>query len=175
MRYLVPLILMPLILLACAATAHRVAAHKFHESITLVEYNRQEQSVEITVRMFADDLESILSRRSGKSVRLGKTPDVEALTLEYLRGSFELKTGNGDLKTLEWVGMETKVDTVRAYVEVKMPGGLAGSQIRNRIFFDLFRDQINRVTIKQDREHADLVFKAGDEFKTISFQNNRRD
>jgi len=91
--------------LACVFAPRVASAHKFHESLTQLEYNRQTRSVEISIRLFADDLEAALSKRNGKSVRLDKTQDMESLTLDYLRHTFELKNGEGEAKQLAWVGM----------------------------------------------------------------------
>lgn len=158
---------------ACGLFSHSVLtgsalAHKFHESLALLEYNAESRSVEMTFRLFADDLENALSRRSGKIVRLGKTRDVEAQTLAYIKDRFELKNGHGEAKPFAWVGMETKVDTVWVYVEALMAEGLEGAQVRNRIFFELFDDQINRVHITYGGGKTDLVYKPGDySFKAI--------
>jgi hypothetical protein len=133
-----------------------------------MEYNEQEQTVEISVQVFAHDLENILSRRSNKRVRLDNTPGASDLTLAYLRDAVNLKNRDGQLKSFEWVGMEAKADTVWLYVEAKMPEGLEGAQMRNRIFFDLLDDQVNLVHIKYAGKKADLVFKPGEDFKAIA-------
>lgn len=153
---------------ACALLSHTALAHKFHESLAQIEYNAESGSAEMTFRLFADDLEKALSKRSGKTVRLDKTPDVEAQALAYVKDRFELKNGDGQIKPFMWVGLELKVDTVWVYVEAPMPEGLKGAQIRNRIFFELFDDQVNRVHITYDGGKTDLVYKPGDQsFKAI--------
>lgn len=156
------------LLLVCVATSTRgVAAHTFHTSLMEMNYNAETQSIEIAVQVFSHDLESVLSKRNGKAVRLDKTPDAAALTLAYLQSAFTLKNRGGKEKTLAWVGMEAKADAVWLYVETKMPEGLAGAEMRDKIFFEQLEDQVNLVHIKYDGKKADLVFKAGDEFKPI--------
>jgi hypothetical protein len=155
--------------LGCAG-AREASAHTFHTSLMQVEYNRQEQLVEIAVHLFSHDLETVLTRRAGRRVRLDRTTDAQALTLAYLRSAFSLRNRSGQEKTLEWVGMEQKADAVWLYVEAKMPEGLDGAQVRNSIFFDLLDDQVNRVHIKYEGRKADLFFKPGDSFKPVSPQ-----
>jgi uncharacterized protein DUF6702 len=142
--------------------------HTFHTSLMQMEYNQREKLVEISIQVFSHDLENILSSRSRKRVRLDKSPDAAQLTLAYLREAVNLKNRDGQLKTFSWVGMESQADTVWLYVETKMPEGLEGARIRNRIFFDLLDDQVNLVHIKDDGKKADVVFKTGDDFKTIA-------
>ena len=142
------------------------AAHKFHLSFTQIEYNAQEKSAEITIRVFADDLENALSQRKGKSVKLDHK-DAAMLIAAYLREILELKGRNGQLKKLTWVGMEPKADVVLLYVEAKLPEGLTGVQLRQRIFFELFDDQVNQVLIKFAHDKSTLEFKRNDGFKPL--------
>ena len=158
-----------LLMLLCAAAPPPPAAtaHTFHTSLMSMEYNRQEQLVEISVRIFAHDLEAVLGRRSGKRVRLDRTPDVEGLTFAYVQDAVILKNGAGEAKPLAWVGMESKNDVAWLYFEAKMPEGLEGAQLRNRILFDLLDDQVNLVHLKDSEHKSDLVFKPGDGFKPL--------
>jgi hypothetical protein len=155
------------IMLGCAAFPAGVAAHTFHTSLMEMDYNAETQSVEIAVQVFSHDLESVLTKRNGKSVRLDKTPNVAELTLAYLQSACTLKNREGQEKTFNWVGMEAKADAVWLYVETKMPEGLDGAEMRDRIFFEQLEDQVNLVHVKYNGKKADLVFKIGDEFKAI--------
>lgn len=153
---------------ACGfALPSNLYAHKFHASFARVNYNNQEQSLEITLRLFADDLENILSRRAGRHIRIDKTADAAHITLAYLQDSFEMRGRDGRAKKLQWIGMELEVDTVWIYVEAKARGDIAELSVRNRILFDLFDDQLNVLNIRYNGKAADLVFKPGDTFKAI--------
>lgn len=119
------------------------------------------------MRIFADDLENALTRRANARVSLDRTPDVDKQILAYVNDSFELKNKNGQQKRLTWVGKEVKVDAVWLYVEAPMPEGLDGAQLRNRLLFEMFPEQVNIVDIKDRKRKANLVFAAGDDFKQI--------
>lgn len=142
-------------------------AHKFHVSFTQIEYNATEKTAGIALRVFADDLENALSHRSGKSVKLDHK-DAPALIAAYLRETLEIKGRNGQTKKLVWIRMEPKADVVFLYVEIKMPEGLSGAQLRHRVFFELFEDQVNQVLLKSANDKSSLEFKRGDNYKTIS-------
>jgi hypothetical protein len=159
-----------MLLLLLASTQMRAAPlplHTFHTSLMQVEYNAKEQSVEFSIQVFVHDLENTLSRRSGKEVRLDKTPDAAQLALAYLKEAVNLKSRDGKLQSFTWVGMEPEADAVWLYVETKMPEGLEGAQLRDRLFFESLDDQVNLVHIKYDGKKADLVFKPGEDFKEI--------
>ena len=138
------------------------SAHRYHTSVTRLEYNAEEQLAEITVQTFADDIEAAVSKRNGTSnVRLDGTKKTNALVLDYLRSVFALKSGDAEVE-LQWIGMELKGYTVWIYLQAKAPAGLAKTSLRNRLLFDLFADQVNIVNVLDHGKRASLVFKRGD-------------
>lgn len=152
--------------LVCMAFAPRAAAHKYHTSVTRLEYNAEERSAEITIQTFTDDLEEILGKRAGKSIRLGAGKDTERLVFDYLRSVFELKKHDGSSE-LQWVGMEVTGKTVLLYVLAKLPEGISRISVRNTLLFDLFADQVNIVNVLYSGKKTSLVFKRGDEVLEI--------
>ena len=152
----------------CVAPATRsVGAHKFYTSLARVEYNAGEKSVEVTLRVFADDLELALKRRAGRRVSLERTKDAERLVLEYLRDTFEIKNRDGETKALRWVGMELRAGVAWLYVEAEMPEGLAGARLRDHVLFELFREQVNTVSVRYPGARGDLVFTRGEGFRAV--------
>ena len=149
---------------------NKVSAHKYHFSFTQIEYNAKEKAAEITLRVFADDLEAIISKRSGKPIKLDHK-EAAPLVAAYVRETLELKGRDGRSQKLTWIGMESKIDVALLYLEAKAPAGLSGVQLRQRMFFDLFDDQINQVLVKAGHNKASLDFKPGESFKTIAFMS----
>ncbi len=146
-----------------AATTTTPRAHKFYVSFTRIEHNRERQTAEISIRTFADDLEAALSKRTGRRVYLDSTKDSSALVFGYVRDSLQLTGRDGKLPvTLKWVGMETNVDSVWIYLESPMPDGFDGASVRQRLLFDLFKEQVNTVNVIDAERRADLVFKRDD-------------
>ncbi|MFN8059076.1 MAG: DUF6702 family protein [Vicinamibacterales bacterium] len=158
---------------ACASTIGPSApraldAHAFHASYTLVERNAQTSGLELTLRIFADDLETALSAASGRRVKVDETPDVDALILSYVRAAFEMRRPDGTAAALTWVGKEVRVDTVWIYVEAAGPPALEGCRVRNRVLFEQFADQVNLVQTKDGAIRHTLTFRKGDDFQTIT-------
>ena len=152
-----------LVIVAFATTA---VAHRYHTSVTRVEYNSEERLVEITVQTFADDLEGAISKRNGSNMRLDGSEKAKGLLLDYLRSVFQLKSGevNGEL---QWIGMEMKGHTAWIYLQAKVPEGLSKASIRNVLLFDLFEDQVNIVNVRNSGKRVSLVFKRGDNSQEI--------
>ncbi|HVF56986.1 MAG TPA: DUF6702 family protein [Pyrinomonadaceae bacterium] len=153
-----------LLLLLCLAPQPRAAAvaHKFYTSIAHAEYNERERKLEVSLRVFADDLENALSARSKRRVRLDSAKDAEALVFAYLQDSFEIRDAKGETAQLKWVGWEMKPEVVWLYFEAALPGGPEGARVRDEIFLSMFDNQVNTLNFKLgDRRHS-LVFKRGD-------------
>jgi hypothetical protein len=146
------------IVLLCAP----VSAHKFHASLAEVEYNATTGSVEFAVRLFVDDLEASLSREHGRTVRIDSTSQFDAYALAYLNSSISVRDTSGARLQLAWVGKDVSVDVVWVFVEAPAPNGLDGARIGDKVFFDLFDDQVNTVIVKNHGAHSTLVFKTGD-------------
>ncbi|HVF86045.1 MAG TPA: DUF6702 family protein [Pyrinomonadaceae bacterium] len=149
-----------------------IAAHKFYTSFAQVEYNSERETVEVALRVFGDDLESVLTRRHGKAIHIGKTENGAKLIFDYLADCFQLRNRDGAAKKFEWVGMETKGDVTWLYFEARMPEGLTGATLRNRLLLDFSDEQVNIVHVRRGNQKADLVFKANDgDFKNWEWLN----
>jgi hypothetical protein len=145
-----------------AGAVPAAAAHKYYTSLAQVEYNAEGKTVEVALRVFADDLELALTRRAGRPVSLERTKDADRMILDYLRETFEIKNRDGRTKGLELVGKEVRSEVAWLYLEAAMPEGLAGARLRVQILFELFDEQVNVVSVRHAGERTDLVFVRGD-------------
>jgi len=147
---------------AAARTPLVAAAHKYYTSLAQAEYDAESKSMEVTLRVFADDLELALTRRAGLAVSLDRTKNADRLVLAYLRDTFEIRNRDGEAKALKWVGMELRAGVAWLYVEAEMPEGLSGARLRDHVLFELFAEQVNTVSVRYAGARADLVFVPGD-------------
>jgi Domain of unknown function (DUF6702) len=146
-------------------------SHKIHVSVTSLEFSPR-QTVEIVIRVFSDDLENALSRRAERAVKIdpataGKDRQVVEQVMAYLRSNFELKTKAGRPVALSWNGIEGQPDMFWIFVKGRAPGGLEGAQLRNKIFCELFDDQVNIVNAKHQGKQFGLMFESKDDFKIL--------
>ncbi len=153
------------LMLAALALPPSASSHRYHTSVTRLEYNAQDHLVEITVQTFADDIEAALKRSGAGNVRLESKKSNE-LVLDYLRKVFEIRSGESSLE-LEWIGMELKGYSVWVYLQAKAPNGLSKTSVRNNLLFEVFPDQVNIVNVIGDGKRASLVFKRGDAVKEL--------
>jgi predicted RNA-binding protein len=150
------------------------SAHRFHTSLTRIDYNSEQKLFEISIRLFTHDLVPILEEKSGKRIDLEKTPDVDKIIFNYLNENFVLTDMKGETKVLKWVGKEFDVDTVQIYLETPSNENLENYKLKNTIFFESFPEQTNLVICRYDGKKADLMFKVGDKIKEIKEVKNEK-
>lgn len=143
-------------------------AHRFHTTLTRIDYNAEQKIVEISVQIFTHDLMALLEKRSGKRVELEKSPDADALIFKYLNENFVIYDQKDEVKTLKWIGKEFDTDAVRVYLETDSTESLEGFKLKNTLFFENFPEQSNLVVCRYAEKKADLMFKVGDKIKEIT-------
>ena len=157
-----------LFLICFVASFHSFAnAHRYHTSLTRMDYNAKEKLVEVSIQLFTHDLVPVLEKYAKKRIDLDKTPDVDKFIFDYLNQNFILKDKNGEAKKLVWVGKELKVDKAFVYIEIPVEESLEGFSLQNTVFFESFPEQTNLVIARFDEKKADLLFKVGDKSKVI--------
>lgn len=157
------------IALVWAGTALPVSAHRYHTSLTRIDYNPADNNIEITIQLFTHDLHLVADRLARK-----KNADSDEVLFEYLRENFVLKDKNGEVKELKWVGKETDIDSTVIYLEAFSPVEIEHYQLKNTIFFESIPKQTNLVTARFSGKKSDLLFKFGDQFKEISENKKMR-
>jgi len=142
--------------------------HRFHTSLTRIDYNAEQRLFEISIQLFTHDLELLLKKRNGKASDLEKTPDYDKIIFGYLNETFVLTDKKDEPKILRWVGKEMDADSVRIYLETDAAENPEGYKLKNTVFFESFAEQSNLVVCRYDGRKADLLFKVGDKVKEIT-------
>jgi hypothetical protein len=123
------------------------AVHAFHTSLTEIQYNAKEKSLEISIRMFTDDLEVALTKaNNGQKVMIGgKNDNSEAILSKYIQQHFAIVTPQKQKKALTVLGKELEGDATWVYVEIPNSQDLKGHILYNNVMQEVFDDQSNLV------------------------------
>jgi len=157
-----------LLVLITVAAVHSAGLHRFHTTLTRIDYNAADKIYEITIQVFTHDLVATIERRGNKKIDPEKTADVDKLIQDYLNENFVLTDKKGAAKILKWIGKEVETDSIRIYVETPATENLEGFKLQNTLFFDNYPEQSNLVVCRYDGKKADLLFKVGDKAKEIT-------
>ncbi|MGI8542625.1 MAG: DUF6702 family protein [Aridibacter sp.] len=151
-----------------AANSFAYGKHKYHTSFTRVDYNTQENLLEISIKVFAHDLLPSLEKQHKQKIDLENTKDIDKILEDYLAEKFVFKTKSNQIKQFKWIGKELETEVILFYIEIPFDEELEGAELKNTLFFENFREQVNLVHFKYEDKKADLMFKVGDSFKKIT-------
>lgn len=133
--------------------------HAFHTSITRIDHNPKERSLEVSVRIFTDDLESALQKENNNQhFRVENNDKNDAFIEKYIRKTFKLSTPTGQLKPYTYVGKENEGDATWVYIEIPFSENPAGFKLQNTVLLDLFDDQTNLVNLTYNGERNSYLF-----------------
>ncbi|MFD3408097.1 DUF6702 family protein [Aquirufa sp. HETE-83D] len=143
--------------------------HPFHSSVTEMSYNAKEQSWEISIRLFHDDLEQTLSSNLGKKYRMipGDVASEKVLDA-YLRKHFRFHAGKQITTPYRWLGTEQQQEAIWVYIEIPTSSDLAGSYLENSLFLDEFEDQTNLVSWSFQGTKKSYLFRKSQEVQQLS-------
>jgi len=150
------------------------AFHDFHVSILNGELNPRSGNLEISLKVFSNDLEDALKMDEnvlpeiieGKHSRL---PD--AALAAYIKQHLMLWAGGQQLP-LEYVGHENEQDITFIYLQLRDFEPLDELTVRNTIFFKQFDDQSNIVNIEINDELKSVFLEASEPQKDLHFSKN---
>ena len=121
------------------------AMHKFYVSIYQINFNQKKQMLEITSRIFIDDLNDVLKAKYNQKTNIGepneKAEDV-ILMKKYILDRFSVKI-NGQQKNINYLSKELEGNVVICYYNVKEISKIKTLEIQNTTLFDLNSEQQN--------------------------------
>lgn len=124
--------------------------HPFYVSMTDIQYNAGNQSIEISVRIFTDDLEGTLRKNYPGKVDLIHPADKNKMNQElsdYIGKHLQLQA-DGKAVTFSFVGYEQQEESTWCYFEVKNISSLRQLKVRNSLLHDYNTNQINMLHFK---------------------------
>jgi hypothetical protein len=147
------------------------AEHKYYVSNTIIEMNSRSNLIEVTSKIFTDDLERALGSTDENPLRIGDEKEsisVNSLIENYLRKNLKIKFDGHEVNMM-WVGKEVEGEMVYVYFQVSDANNFSVAEVSNSSLFELFPGQINRVdlrfngwtkTLQLSKEYPkDLVYK----------------
>jgi hypothetical protein len=130
--------------------AFLLSFHPIHVSITEVEYNEKSKALQMTLRIFIDDLETSI-RKSTNQPELdllnpgaGKTTD--QLVKEYLSDKFIVRVDK-KLGKQNFLGHEIEGPAIICYIEIENIKKFTSLEFTNRLILETHDDQSNLINV----------------------------
>lgn len=124
-------------------------AHEFHLSLTEITHNAENRSLEISIKLFTDDLIVALQQTGAPKMEIGtesEPPKANEYIESYLKTHFKL-TVNGKPTEYTYLGKEAELDATWCFVEVKNIRKIQSIEVENSFMLQTFDDQTNMVNL----------------------------
>ena len=135
----------------CGFFAH----HPMYVSMTNMDIDGQKGNIVLSIRIFTDDLETILHNRYNVEGWIG-TPiehrDSRRLLREYIHERFSVAVNNGIKLDLQTDSITIVEDSMLFYMKGAAQQIIRQVEIDNRLLTDFFSSQTNLVIISDNRK-----------------------
>ncbi len=138
-------------------------SHEFHLSNSTINYDTKEKSIQVSMRMFIDDLELALEPVAGDSLQICTRKEdagAEAYIFSYILEHLILEVEGKALSPV-FIGKEPSDDlaAVWCYIEFENVESFSTLSITNTIMVDLYEDQKNMINVQKDKDRIeDILF-----------------
>ena len=145
--------------------------HPIHISVTEINYNEKSKSLQITTRVFADELElGVRAQRKEAELDLLEPKNgvaTKQMVQDYLLTHIKIKIDGKPVK-MNFLGFEKEDISIVSYIEIENVKKLKTIEVFNDIIIEIHDDQSNLVHItykspvkstRLTRENTTEVFK----------------
>jgi hypothetical protein len=140
----------------------KAGLHPFYISVTEINHNAKDKTLEISCKMFADDFEQILDKNYKKQLDIASAKDkaeFDKLIPDYMGRHLNLAVDTKPVH-FSYLGYEKDKESVYCYFEVDKIASLKKMDIKNSILHDFNNTQINimHVVVNGHRQSTKLDF-----------------
>jgi predicted RNase H-related nuclease YkuK (DUF458 family) len=134
--------------------------HKFYVGVFQIDYFKEKKAVQITARLFIDDLEKALYKKHNKHIYITTKDEIaEANTLiaNYLSEKLKIKINNKS-QSLQFLTKEQEDNIVICYLKIPFKDKIKDLEITNTVLSDIFKEQQNLVHLNLNSNKKTLLF-----------------
>jgi len=160
-------------LLSCAVLFFLAsfAIHKFYVSVTQVDFIENKKRVEITTRIFIDDLEKALEKKSSKKVYLAtkdEVPEAKDLIKSYLSQKITASINQKPVSII-LLGTEIENDVLICYLKIDFSEKITTFELYNNVLTEIYSDQQNLVHTNINNTKRSFLLTKSDKTALIKY------
>ena len=134
--------------------------HPFFVSLTEVQHNEKAKRLEVSCKVFSNDLEAALEKNYRTQIDILKPGDrarIEPLIRDYLQKHFQVLV-DGKPVSFQFLGYEIEEDAAWCYLEAGKINQVTRIEVKNDVLFAEHPTQTNllHVTVKGRRQSTKL-------------------
>ncbi len=137
-----------------------MGAHPLYITVTEISHNAKEKILEVSCKMFTNDLETVLEKMTGVKVDLSASEKKAAddkLIETYVEKHLQVKC-DGKPVALHFIGSEKEADGTWSYFQVNDIPAVKKIDVVNNLLYESFEQEINimHVTVGGERKSTRL-------------------
>ena len=148
--------------------------HPIYISNTEIKYNSSSETYQLSVKIFADDLEKVLEKKYKENIELAtdrEHPKTKQYLTEYLKSNLLIYADNKDL-AYTYIGHESgdksEMFAMFIYLETKKCKKSSQIKIKNSILLKDISTQLNFISFFSSNGIKKQICRKGDETKTLN-------
>ena len=121
--------------------------HPYYISLVDVKYNAKQMSVQISTRMFINDLEDALRKTSKTTIDIlnpKNKSEADSVLFTYIKQRLSF-TVNSKKQKLSFIGYESEEESIWAYLEIKKVPTPKKMSIDTKLLYDFLPNETNIV------------------------------
>lgn len=121
--------------------------HPFFVSVTEINHNAKEKQLEISCKVFLDDMEKTLKKQLNTPVELTNPKDpkkAQQQVSDYVKKHLLVKI-DGKPVVLEFIGFEVEGASLWSYYQVNNIAGVHKIEVSNSLLYEMYDTQISIV------------------------------
>ena len=138
--------------------------HEFYVSLSEIRFNPKTECLEVSLRIFPDDMDRALKEHFGINASLVtelEHESADSLLEIYLHNLFRIEL-NGVSVPLSYLGKEAESDVMWCYLESFPQEKPVEITVHNSIFCEIFEDQVNIIQVYVDKWNKGLLLNRGE-------------
>ncbi len=136
-----------------------LGSHPFYVSICEVNYKSETETLEISLRIFTDDLEQTMQDWSNKKLYLGESNEIaqaDSLLKSYIFQVFSIEVDE-EKPVIKYLGKEVEQELTWIYLEAKNIPDFDKISISNRLLFQSNPSQTNLIHVNHRQKTKSLL------------------
>ncbi len=152
-----------------------LAIHSFYFSLTKVNHNQENRSLEITMKFFTDDLDRALSKEVGQKLRLGTRKEADSTDVfleEYIRKHTSYHIDSLELH-FDFIGKEVLMEQTYVYAEILNVDSVGALHVKSTLLHNAFSKQVNEIRLQAKNQIKSIQLSKNQSQGTIELENEK--
>ena len=147
------------------------SAHPFYVSICQVKFNSETSLLEVSLKIFTDDLIKGLENAGHRNLYIGEEKEdakTDVYLFDYIKSKLQF-TVNGKKEDYRFLGKEIDEAVVWSYFEIPGITDFESINVQCSLLLELYDTQNNIIQVEKDKEIKNLLLNNKNTVGTIAF------